>query len=167
MKYKIVSSNPQVTISNPQVTSSNSRVTSLNPRITSANPQVTSSNSLVTSSDPRIIKSMKTQANNLNNSSSFPKIISPTKLLSNSWGSSVSGDNLLFYISTTPWLRLQQEAEWVNINFETRDLNSPQKSHPPPMILEKLAFVFVFNLRKQNVTDFSFILFTQNFVLCL
>ena len=111
---------------------------------------------------------MKTQANNLNNSSSFPKIISPTKLLSNSWGSSVSGDNLLFYISTTPWLRLQQEAEWVNINFETRDLNSPQKSHPPPMILEKFAFYFVFNLRWKKCNRFFFHFFlTQNFVVCL
>ena len=45
---------------------------------------------------------------------------------------SVSGDNLLFYVSTTPWLRLQQEAEWENINFERRNLNSPQKCHPLP-----------------------------------
>ena len=34
------------------------------------------------------------------------------------------------------------------------------------MILEKFAFFFSFNLRKQSVTDFSFSL-TQNFVLCL
>ena len=34
------------------------------------------------------------------------------------------------------------------------------------MILEKIAFSFAFNLRKQNVTDLSFISFTQNFVLC-
>ena len=45
---------------------------------------------------------------------------------------SVSGDNLLFYVSTTPWLRLQQEAEWVNINFERGDLNFTQKNYPPP-----------------------------------
>ena len=35
------------------------------------------------------------------------------------------------------------------------------------MILEKFAFSFAFNLRKQNVIDFSFISFTQKFVLCL
>ena len=35
------------------------------------------------------------------------------------------------------------------------------------MILEKFAFAFAFNLRKQNVTDFSFISLTQNFVLHL
>ena len=35
------------------------------------------------------------------------------------------------------------------------------------MILEKFAFSFAFNLRKQYVTDFSFISLTQNFVLCL
>ena len=29
-------------------------------------------------------------------------------------------------------LRLQQQVEWVDINFERRDLNSPQKCHPPP-----------------------------------
>ena len=70
---------------------------------------------------------------------------------------SVSGDNLLFYVSTTEWLQLQQEAERVNINFEKRDLNSPEKSHPHPMILEKFIFSFVFNLRKQSATDFSFV----------
>ena len=80
---------------------------------------------------------------------------------------SVSGDNVLFYVSTTPWLRLQHEAEWVNINFERRDLNSPRKSHPLPMIFERFAFYFAFDLRKQNVTDFSFISSTQNFALCL
>ena len=34
------------------------------------------------------------------------------------------------------------------------------------MILEKFAFSFAFDLRKQNVTDFSFISLTQNFLLC-
>ena len=138
---------------------------SSNPRVTSSNPRVTSSNPWVTSSNPRIIKSMKTKVNSLK-SSSFPKIISP-KLFGNSWGNSFSGNNLLFYVSTTPWLRLQQEAEWVNINFERRDLNSPYKSHLPPIILGILAFSFAFNLRKENVTDFSSISFTQNFKLCL
>ena len=46
--------------------------------------------------------------------------------------SSVSGDNLSFYVSTKPWLRRQQEADWVNINFDRRDLNFPQKSDPHP-----------------------------------
>ena len=35
------------------------------------------------------------------------------------------------------------------------------------MILEKFAFSIAFNLRKQNLTNFSFISFTQNVVLCL
>ena len=35
----------------------------------------------------------------------------------------------------------------------------------PPMILEKFALSFAFNLRKENVTDFSFIFLTQNVVL--
>ena len=60
----------------------------------------------------------------------------------------------MFYVSTTPWLRRQQESEWVNINFERRDLNSPQKSHLSLMILGKFAFVFAFSLGKQNVTGF-------------
>ena len=42
-----------------------------------------------------------------------------------------------------PWLQLQQEAEWVNINFERRDLNFPQKSHPSP---DYLAFSCVIKL---------------------
>ena len=37
----------------------------------------------------------------------------------------------------------------------------------PQMILEKFAFSFAFDLRKQNTTDFSFISLTQTFVLCL
>ena len=51
----------------------------------------------------------------------------------------------------------------MNINFGKRDLSSP----PAPMILEKFAFCFVFNLRKQYVTDFFSVSVTQNFVLCL
>ena len=35
------------------------------------------------------------------------------------------------------------------------------------MILEKFVFSFAFNLRKQNLTDFSLISLTQNSVLCL
>ena len=35
------------------------------------------------------------------------------------------------------------------------------------MILEKFAFSFVFNLKKQNITKFSFISLAQNFMLCL
>ena len=33
------------------------------------------------------------------------------------------------------------------------------------MILKKFAFSFAFNLRKQNVTDFTFTSFKQNFVM--
>ena len=35
------------------------------------------------------------------------------------------------------------------------------------MIWKKFSFLFAFNLRKRNITDFSFISLTQNFVLCL
>ena len=72
--------------------------------LTSSNPRVTSPNLRVMSSDPRIIKSMKTQSDSLK-SSSFPKKF--VKQLVRS----VSGDNLLFYIPTTPWPWLQQKAE--------------------------------------------------------
>ena len=47
-------------------------------------------------------------------------------------------------------------GSWVNINFERRDLNSPQKSHLSLMILGKFVFFFAFSLGKQNVTGFSF-----------
>ena len=42
----------------------------------------------------------------------------------------ITGDNLLFYVSTTPRLWDQQEAEWLNIKFETRNLNYLKKSRP-------------------------------------
>ena len=80
---------------------------------------------------------------------------------------SVSGNNLLFYVSTIPWLRLQQEAEWVNINFERRDLKFPQKSHPPPMILKKFALSFAINLRKQNVRFFFHVFSTKLYFVSL
>ena len=82
-----------------------------------------------------IMKSIKTQVNSLK-ISLFPKILSP-KLLGNSFQFN-SGDDLLFYVSTTPRLRLQQEAEWVNINSERRNINSPQKSHPRLNILGEI-----------------------------
>ena len=63
---------------NPQVTTLDPQVTGLNPRVVGSNPQVTSHKFEST----RIIKSMKTQVNNLK-SSSFPKNISP-KLFGNS-----------------------------------------------------------------------------------
>ena len=67
---------------------------------------------------------MKTQVSSLK-MSSFPKILS-LKSFGNSWGNSCVqfGDNLMFYFSTISWLRLQQEAKWVNINFERRDFRS-------------------------------------------
>ena len=65
-------------------------------------------------------------------------------MLGNSWGNLVSGDNLLFYVSTTPLLRLRKEAERVNINFERRDLNSPQKSHPSPDDFGEIYFFLYF-----------------------
>ena len=123
MKFKSASSNPRVTSSNHKITSSNPRVTSSILRVTSENPRVTSLNPRDTSSDPRIIKSMKTQVNSLK-SSPFPKIISP-KLFDSLWDNSVSGDDLFFYVSCTPWLWLHLEGEWVNINFDRIDQNSP------------------------------------------
>ena len=53
-------------------------------------------------------------------------------------------DNLLFYDSTTPWLRLQQEAERVNIDYERRDLNFARKNHPPPNDFEEICFLLCF-----------------------
>ena len=98
------------------------------------------SNLWVTSSNLQIIKSMKTQVNILK-SSSFPKIIS-LELFDNSCDNSyiqLLMINLLFYVSTPPWLQLLQKAEWGKINFKRRNLNFWQ---------------IVFNLRKQNVTNF-------------
>ena len=73
---------------------------------------------------------------------------------------SVSGDNLFFNGSSISWLWLQQEAKWININLERRDLDSLQKCHPSPMILEKFPFFFAFYWRKQNLIDYSFISLT-------
>ena len=89
------------------------------------------------STTSRIIKSMKTHVNSLK-SSSFHKIISP-KLLGKFVRQrvrSVSRNNLLFYFSTTPWIKLQQEAEW--------DLNFPQKSHLYPDDFGEIRFFFCF-----------------------
>ena len=74
----------------------------------------------------------------------------------------LSGDNLVLYISTISWLRRQQEAMWVNINFERRDLTSAQKSHPFP---DDFGENFARNLIKQSVTHFYFIFLTQNLLL--
>ena len=112
----------------------------------------------IKSTSSRIIKSMKTYANSLKRSL-FPKIISP-KLFSNSWG------NLLFYVTTTQWLQLKQEAVWVSINFERRDLNS-HRNDPSPNDFGEICFSFAFNFTKQNATDFSFVSLTQNSVQCL
>ena len=49
---------------------------------------------------------------------------------------------------------------WVNINFERRDLSSAQKSD---LSTNNFGETFAFNLIKQYVTYFSFILLTQNF----
>ena len=93
---------------------------------------------------------------------SFPNIVSP-KLLKQ-LAISASGDNLLhYYVSATPWLWLQQETEWITIEFGRRYLSFLHKNYPTPMILGKFAFFFAFNLRKQNVTDFYFIFFYTKF----
>ena len=123
MKFRGPSSNPRVKSSNPRVTSSNPRITGSNPRITSSNPRVTSSNPRVTNSIPRITKSIKTQVNSLK-SSSFPTSLS-LKLFGNSWGNSYGQLLVITSCFTFPLLR-------GCINFERRNLNSPQNSHPPP-----------------------------------
>ena len=71
---------------------------------------------------------MKTQVNSLKTS-----LLNSLKSVGNSWGNSCVqfGDNLVFYFSTISLILFQQEAKWVNINFERRDLTSAQKSHPP------------------------------------
>ena len=133
-----MSSNPWVTSSNPWVTSSNPWVTSSNPRVTSSNPRVTSSN-------PQITKSMKTQVISLK-SSSFLKIIN-SKLFGHSWGNSYVQFLVIisfFKVSTTSWLRLQQEAEWLNNNFGRRDLTFPQKIHLSPDDFGEICFFLCF-----------------------
>ena len=94
---------------------------------------------------------MKTQVNS-RKISSFPKIINP-KLFDNSWGNScgnlVSGGNLLFYVSTLHGYGVnrklsEQEAEWVNINFERRGLNSPQKSQLLPYDFGEIYFLLYY-----------------------
>ena len=56
-------------------------------------------------------------------------------------------------------------AESININFERRDPNSPQKSHPPLLPPRDDFLEIYFSFGKCN--RFFFISFTQNFVLCL
>ena len=68
---------------------------------------------------------MKIQVNSLLKQPSKPHFLSPqvyiteaTRQFVRQLEHSVSCDNLLFYICTTPWLQLQHEAEWKNINFK-------------------------------------------------
>ena len=61
--------------------------------------------------------------------------------------------------------RLQHKAEWLNINFEKKDLNSPQNSHLPPDEFGEICFFFAFNF-KRNVTDFFSSLYYFNTKLC-
>ena len=72
---------------------------------------------------------------------------------------SVSGDNLLFYVCTTPCLWLQQEAEWGSINFERKDLNFPQKSHPPSDDFKEICFFLCFSFKKTKCNRFFFHIF--------
>ena len=65
---------------------------------------------------------------------------------------SISGDNLVFYFSFIWWLRLQQETNWVNNNFE--------KSYH-----DNFGKILTLNLIEQNITHFSFISLTQKFLL--
>ena len=120
---------------------------------------------------------MKTQVNSFKSwtqvnsfkSSSFPEIISP-KLFGNSWGNSYFQFLVIisFYVSTTLKLRLQQESEWVSITLKDETKILHRKVTLSPMILKKFALLsFAFNLRGQDVTDFSFISLTQKFVLSL
>ena len=54
------------------------------------------------------------------------------------------------------WLHLSLLTMWVNINFGTRDLTSPQKNHPSP---DEIGKTFAFNLIKPNCNTFLFHLF--------
>ena len=102
---------------------------------------------------------MKTHVNSLK-SFSFLEIISP-KLFGNSWGNSYVQFlvYLLFYLSTTPWLRFQQEAEWVNITFERTDLNFLKKSHSSPDDSGKMYFFLCFQFKKTKCNRFFFHIF--------
>ena len=71
----------------------------------------------------------------------------------------VSDDNFLFYVFTTPWLRHQMEAEWVNINFERRDLNFEQESYPHTNDFGEICFFLCFWLKKTKCNTFFFHLF--------
>ena len=73
---------------------------------------------------------------------------------------SVSGDNLMFYVSTISWLQLQQDTKWVNINFERRELTSARTSYRST---DDFGAIFPLNLIKQNVTHFSFIFLNKTF----
>ena len=77
MKFKNASSDPRVTSIYTRLMSSNPRIRSLNPRVTSSDQWVTSSNPRVTSS--RIIKSMKTQVNDLRKWVLFGVLKKPNK----------------------------------------------------------------------------------------
>ena len=104
----------------------------------------------------RIIKPMKTQVNSLK-SSPFAKIISP-EWFGSSWGNLYVQFLVIISCFTFPL------PHAYGFNFEKRDLNSPQKSHPsllPPGFWRNLFFPLA------NRTDFSFISLTQNFVLYL
>ena len=77
----------------------------------------------VTSSNPQIIKSTKTQVMTVCEAIRFLVIVS-----------------CFTFPLLHDWLQLQQEAEWVNFNFERSGLNSPQKSYPPPDEFGEICF---------------------------
>ena len=72
--------------------------------------------------------------------------------LSNSWGNSYVQFLVIGYSRSLSELTLTLKEE-TYIIFRKITL--------PPMILKKFAFSFAFDLRKQNVADFSFIYLTQ------
>ena len=132
MKIKSASSNPRVKSLNPRVTTSNPRVTSSNPWVTGSNPRAASSN-------PPTIKSMKMQVNSFK-SSLLDITISP-KFFHNSH----LYVQFLVIISCFSFPLLHGYSfEWVNINFKRRDLNSPNKNHPPKDDFGKICFFLCF-----------------------
>ena len=74
---------------------------------------------------------------------------------------SVSGGNLCFTFPLFHGYGFgKKECEYLNINFERRDLFSAQKSYPFP---NDFGEAFAFNVIKQNLTRFSFSFLKQNF----
>ena len=101
---------------------------------------------------------MKTQVNSLK-SFSHPKIISSTIREAIQFLVIIS----YFTFSLLNGYGFNREVSELTLTLKEETWILHRKVTLLPMILDKFAFSFVFNLRKQNATDFSFISFTQTF----